>query len=113
MGNEPLSHFEEEILGLMSPLRRFVWEGADKTINGRQMEVIVNGSIPEGYEEDWSKVIVSIIDITERAGCNSNSANFHAQWNRVVRRLSSPTLLAILNMSIQSSQKSLAILMRK
>ena len=66
MGIEPLSHFEEQIFGLMGPLRRFVWEGADKTINGRQMEVIVNGSIPEGYEEDWSKVIVSIIDITGR-----------------------------------------------
>ncbi|HKG53978.1 MAG TPA: PAS domain S-box protein [Anaerolineales bacterium] len=66
MGIEPLSHFENEIFGLMSPLKRFVWEGADKTINGRQIEVIVNGSIPEGYEEDWSKVIVSIIDITER-----------------------------------------------
>jgi PAS domain S-box-containing protein len=66
MDIEALSHFEEEILGLMSPLRRFIWEGADKTINGRQMEVIVNGSIPEGYEEDWSKVIISIIDITDR-----------------------------------------------
>ena len=66
MGTEPLSHFEEEILGLMSPLKRFVWEGVDKTVNGRQMEVIVNGSIPDGYEEDWSKVIVSIIDITDR-----------------------------------------------
>jgi PAS domain S-box-containing protein len=66
MGSEPLSHFEEEILGLIGPLKRFIWEGADKTINGRRMEVIVNGSIPEGYEEDWSKVIVSIIDITER-----------------------------------------------
>lgn len=66
MDNEPLSHFEEEILGLIGPLKRFVWEGVDKTVNGRQMEVIVNGSIPEGYEEDWSKVIVSIIDITER-----------------------------------------------
>jgi len=66
MGNEPLNHLEEEILGLMSPSKRFVWEGADKTINGRQMEVIVNGSIPEGYEKDWSKVIVSIMDITDR-----------------------------------------------
>ena len=30
------------------------------------MDVIVNGSLSPGYEEDWSKVIVSIIDITER-----------------------------------------------
>ena len=50
----------------MSPSRRFRREGADRTINGNSMEVIVNGSIPQGYEEDWSKVIVSVSDITDR-----------------------------------------------
>lgn len=66
LGKEDAGHFQEEILGLMGPLKRFAWEGTDKIGNGRQMEVIVNGSIPHGYEEDWSKVIVSISDITER-----------------------------------------------
>ncbi len=61
-----LKHFQDEILGLMSPLVRFTWEGTDRTMDGEQIEVIVNGSIPLGYEEDWSKVIVSINDITER-----------------------------------------------
>lgn len=61
-----LSHFQEEILGLLSPLHKFEWEGADETLDGRKIEVIVVGSIPHGYEEDWSKVIVSTSDITER-----------------------------------------------
>jgi PAS domain S-box-containing protein len=61
-----LQHFADEIIGLMSPLKRFSWEGGDVTKAGSHIEVMVNGSIPHGYEEDWSKVIVSIIDITER-----------------------------------------------
>jgi PAS domain S-box-containing protein len=64
--NASLEHFEQEILGLMGPLKRFNWEGAEVTPAGRQIEILVNGSIPHGYEEDWSKVIVSIIDVTER-----------------------------------------------
>ena len=63
---DALEHFREELLGLLSPQKRFVWEGSDRTLSGEPMEVIVAGSIPQGYEEDWSKVIVSITDITER-----------------------------------------------
>ena len=61
-----IRHFEDEIIELMSPLKRFSWEATDVTPAGRQIEVLVNGSIPHGYEEDWSKVIVSIIDVTDR-----------------------------------------------
>jgi PAS domain S-box-containing protein len=66
MGKENLGHFQEEILGLAGPTKRFIWEGREHTLNGRQIEVVVQGSIPAGHEKDWSKVIVSISDITER-----------------------------------------------
>ena len=61
-----IKHFEAEVLELMGPLKRFSWEGTEITPAGKQIEMLVNGSIPQGYEEDWSKVIVSIIDVTER-----------------------------------------------
>jgi len=66
LGRENLGHFQEEILGLLSPLKRFTWEGTEKSLDDRQIEVIVTGSMPHEYAEDWSKVIVSISDITER-----------------------------------------------
>jgi len=66
LSRDALNHFQEEILGFMSPSKRFIWEGTDRRVNGTQIEVIVNGSIPQGYEEDWSKVIVSVSNITER-----------------------------------------------
>jgi PAS domain S-box-containing protein len=61
-----LNQFQQEILGLMSPSRRFSWEGADRRLDGERLEVIVTGSIPSGYENSWSKVVVSISDITDR-----------------------------------------------
>ncbi|MGE5641384.1 MAG: PAS domain S-box protein, partial [Byssovorax cruenta] len=63
---ETRQHFLSEIVGLMSPAARFTWEGKDKTIDGEPIMILVNGSIPPGFAEDWSKIIVSIIDITER-----------------------------------------------
>jgi PAS domain S-box-containing protein len=63
---DALEHFREELLGLLGSQRKFLWEGFDRTLSGEPIAVMVAGSIPQGYEEDWSKVIVSITDITER-----------------------------------------------
>ncbi|HLO33253.1 MAG TPA: PAS domain S-box protein, partial [Anaerolineales bacterium] len=66
LSKDTLKHFQDEILGFMSPSKKFIWEGTDHSRDGKPMEVVVTGSIPYGYEEDWSKVIVSVSDITER-----------------------------------------------
>lgn len=66
VNKDVLEHFQEEITGLLSTPNKFTWEGTDTMPDGRTLEVLVTGSIPSGYEEDWSKVIVSISDITER-----------------------------------------------
>lgn len=66
MHTDVLEHFRDDLLGLMSPTRSFVWEGPDTTFQGQPLDVIVRGTTPLGYEDDWSRVIVSIVDITER-----------------------------------------------
>jgi PAS domain S-box-containing protein len=63
---ETILHFRDEIVGLLSSEARFEWEGKDKTLDGEELTVMVNGSIAPGYEENWAKVIVSISDITQR-----------------------------------------------
>ncbi len=73
-----LQHFREELLGLLSPTRGFVWEGPDKRFDGQALDVIVTGTIPTGYEEDWSRVIVSIVDITERKRAEDELKRSHS-----------------------------------
>jgi PAS domain S-box-containing protein len=42
------------------------WEGADETLTGRPIEISLTWSVAPGYEHDYSKVIVTTVDITER-----------------------------------------------
>src|SRR5690606_26643946 len=42
------------------------WDGADETISGERIEISVNWSVVPGYEHDYSRVIVTTLDITER-----------------------------------------------
>jgi PAS domain S-box-containing protein len=42
------------------------WEGSDETLTGRPIEISLSWSVAPDHEEDFSKVIVTTTDITER-----------------------------------------------
>ncbi|MBL8100679.1 MAG: PAS domain S-box protein [Anaerolineales bacterium] len=42
------------------------WDGADETLSGEPIEISLNWSVVPGHEHDYSKVIVTTLDITER-----------------------------------------------
>jgi PAS domain S-box-containing protein len=42
------------------------WEGADETLTGDPIEISLRWSVAPGHKQDFSKVIVTVIDITER-----------------------------------------------
>ncbi|MBI3151234.1 MAG: PAS domain S-box protein [Chloroflexi bacterium] len=46
------------------------WDGADKTLTGEPLEISLSWSVIPGYEHDYSKVIVTTYDITERKLAN-------------------------------------------
>jgi len=66
--NMPVSfeEFNHELVGIASGKTKFTWEGHNPTLTGEQKEVIVTWSVASGYEDNYSKVIVSIMDISER-----------------------------------------------
>lgn len=49
------------------------WEGPDITITGKPIEVSLNWSVVPGYEADFSRVIVTTVDITERIKVEAES----------------------------------------
>ncbi len=57
--------FVETLENLLEKKINFSYETVNKTIDGRQINIIIYLSIVPGYEEDLSKVLVSIIDITD------------------------------------------------
>jgi PAS domain S-box-containing protein/putative nucleotidyltransferase with HDIG domain len=65
-GDETFVGFAEELIWIAEGRHSFEWEGKNRTLDGELREVQLNWSVVPGHEEDLSKVIVSIIDITER-----------------------------------------------
>jgi signal transduction histidine kinase/DNA-binding response OmpR family regulator len=58
--------FLGELLAIAQGQSTFHWEGEDRTFTGKQIAVNLNWSVAPGYEDSYIKVIISIIDITQR-----------------------------------------------
>lgn len=58
--------FEYELMQLANGRLHFDYEGIDQTLAGDKINVNIHWTVAPGYEADFSKIIVSTIDITER-----------------------------------------------
>lgn len=57
--------FVETLVSLLDMKINFSYETINKTFDGRQINIIIYVSVVPGHEEDLSKVLVSIIDISD------------------------------------------------
>lgn len=58
--------FREELIAIAECQTVFASEGVNRTLAGEAIHISLNWSVMSGYEDTLSKVIVSLIDITER-----------------------------------------------
>ncbi len=58
--------FQEELIQIAEGKTRFGWERSGRTLDGRLIHISLKWSAAPGYEESLSRVIVSMIDITEQ-----------------------------------------------
>jgi PAS domain S-box-containing protein len=63
---ESYAVFTEELIALTSGKTMFECEADTQTLTGKRKYVIFKLFVLPGYEETWSKVLVSMTDITER-----------------------------------------------
>ncbi|MGB2957070.1 MAG: diguanylate cyclase, partial [Anaerolineales bacterium] len=57
--------FQSELVNIANGETNFSWEGVNQTLDGQELDIRLNWSVVPGYEQDLSKVIISLIDITE------------------------------------------------
>ena len=62
---EILPHFVNELSSFAEGKTNFHIETVNKAFDGRMVQIIIYWSVAPGYEKDLSKVIVSIVDITD------------------------------------------------
>jgi len=65
-GEESYDVFREELIAIAEGKTWFESEAITKTLAGDKIHISLKLTVPPGYEETLSKVLVSIIDITER-----------------------------------------------
>ncbi|MFX0207725.1 MAG: PAS domain S-box protein, partial [Candidatus Hodarchaeota archaeon] len=58
--------FKQEIIALFNGHMKFESDQINYTLNGERIHILLKRTIVPGYEESWSRVIVSIVDITDR-----------------------------------------------
>ncbi len=64
--NESFWIFKEELIWLYNGETRFETECITKTLKGNRIYISLILEIVPGYEKNWSKVLISIIDISKR-----------------------------------------------
>ena len=58
--------FQQQLITIWNRERRLEIDGIQQTLDGQQRDVTIIWAVVPGYEENYSRVLVSLIDITER-----------------------------------------------
>jgi len=64
-------------------------ETVNLTLEGDALEVAVQWSVPPGYEESWSRVLLSVADVSERKRAQGQLLNYQQQLRSLASQLSS------------------------
>ncbi len=59
-----LEVFKEELLAMAAGERVFAAESINRTLTGKDLNISLRCMVPEDCQKDWSRVLVSILDIT-------------------------------------------------
>jgi len=89
---ESLDTFKEQIINLAGGKTRFESEAINCTFNGDKLYIFIVCEIVAGFKEDWSKILVSIVDISERKKAEQKLIESEEKFRTIAER----TLMGIL-----------------
>jgi PAS domain S-box-containing protein len=71
-GKESYDVFREELITLIEGKTFFASYAVNRTLTGERRDIQLTWVIAPGHEENWSKLLVSIVDITDRKQAEEN-----------------------------------------
>jgi PAS domain S-box-containing protein len=84
---ESFESFRDELTAIAEGKPRFHWEGVNQTLDGKRLEISLNWSVAPGYESDLSRVIVSIVDVTERKRAERDLRQAESRLRAIVEQV--------------------------
>jgi PAS domain S-box-containing protein len=93
-GPEAYHSFREELLTLAADQTEFETEKFSYTLAGDKKYLRVKSSIAPGSEETWSKVLVSVVDLTERKQAEEELQKYRDHLEELVQERAAELLIA-------------------
>jgi HD-GYP domain-containing protein (c-di-GMP phosphodiesterase class II)/PAS domain-containing protein len=66
LADDHLEGFRSELVNIAAGAKHFSWEAVNRSLKGRLIDVGISWTAMPGHEEDLSRVLISIIDISQR-----------------------------------------------
>ncbi|HTY10066.1 MAG TPA: PAS domain S-box protein [Bacteroidota bacterium] len=103
LGEEVHEAFVDEMVAIASNKSTFEAEDFNRTLTGERKDILLQWSVVPGHELDYSKVLVSIIDITERKQADQALRESEKRYRDLVENISEVYFLCDQNGSITYS----------